>query len=206
MLRQTAESPDRRRVLHPGDEYTPVELGTFRDLVFEHDLTKEISFLVEWNLPRLLVITDHKTKREFLGESLSFEACVAFDEKDNAPRVAFFEYRLADPQEGPLRVSMTAAGAQNSLRQQFELSTEPYELVRNPGRVWKLPPPVRFYGFPDEVNIHFQDASFTSDLALALEQQLRRIQYLGPLRTDPKRSYVWSGEVPDHWDGREIVR
>ena len=32
MLKQTVESPDRRRVLHPGDEHTLVDLGTFRDL------------------------------------------------------------------------------------------------------------------------------------------------------------------------------
>jgi predicted ATPase len=58
MLRQTAASPDRRRVLHPGDQNTPVELGTFRDLVFAHDLTKEISFSFEWKLPGMLSISD----------------------------------------------------------------------------------------------------------------------------------------------------
>src|SRR5687767_8698494 len=54
MLRQTAESPDRRRVLHPGDDKTPVELGTFRDLVFGHDLTNEISFSFAWSLPEIV--------------------------------------------------------------------------------------------------------------------------------------------------------
>ena len=51
MLRQTAESPDRHRVLHPRDRNTPVELGTFRDLVFEHNLTNQIEFGVSWDLP-----------------------------------------------------------------------------------------------------------------------------------------------------------
>ena len=51
MLRQTAESPDRHRVLHPGDRNTPVELGTFRDLVFEHELANAIEFALVWKLP-----------------------------------------------------------------------------------------------------------------------------------------------------------
>src|SRR5215470_19174612 len=56
MLRQTVESPDRRRVLHPGDQNTPIELGTFRDLIFAHDFTKEIAFTFEWKLPETLSI------------------------------------------------------------------------------------------------------------------------------------------------------
>jgi predicted ATPase len=206
MLRQTAESPDRRRVLHPGDQNTPVELGTFRDLVFAHDLTKEISFTLEWKLPATLSISDPIGKREFSGESLSFQASIAFDQKDQAPRVTCLQYDLANSQE-PLRVSMKPTGAQNATKQQFEIDADPYKLVRNPGRAWKLPAPVRFYGFPEEVSAYYQNASFTSDLALSLEQELRRIQYLGPLRTVPKRSYIWSGEVPDHvgWAGERAV-
>ena len=206
MLRQTAESPDRRRVLHPGDLNTPVELGTFRDLIFSHDLTQEIFFSLEWKLPTTLSILDPISKKGYSGNSVSFQASIAFDQKDQAPRVTYLQYDLADFQE-PLRVSMKAAGPQNASKQQFELEADPYKLVRNPGRVWKLPAPVRFYGFPDEVSAYYQNASFTSDLTLALEQELRRIQYLGPLRTVPKRSYIWSGEVPDHvgWAGERAV-
>jgi len=89
----------------------------------------------------------------------------------------------------------------------YELDAEHYRLVRNPGRVWPLPPPVRFYGFPDEVGAYYQNAGFTSDLALELEKELKTIQYLGPLRTYPERSYVWSGEVPEHvgWRGERAI-
>ncbi|MBL8232966.1 MAG: DUF3696 domain-containing protein [Bryobacterales bacterium] len=206
MLRQTADSPDRRRVLHPGDQNTPVELGTFRDLIFAHDLTKEISFSFEWKLPAALSISDPIGLREFFGERLSFHASIAFDQKDQAPRVTGLRYDLIDSRE-PLRVSMTPTGTQRASKQQFNLEASPYELKRNQGRAWKLPSPVRFYGFPEEVSAYYQNASFTSDLALSLEQELRRIQYLGPLRTVPKRSYVWSGEVPDHvgWAGDRAV-
>jgi predicted ATPase len=71
-------------------------------------------------------------------------------------------------------------------------------LKRNRGRPWHLPAPVRFYGFPDEVRSYFKNAAWLADLALALERQLARIQYVGPLRLTPRRSYVWSGEKPLH--------
>src|SRR5437870_4956831 len=42
LLKQTAESTDRARVLHPGDERTPVDLGTMSDVVFGHDLARTL--------------------------------------------------------------------------------------------------------------------------------------------------------------------
>lgn len=44
LLKQTAESPDRSHVLHTGDERSLVDLGTFQDLLFRHDLDLVSSF------------------------------------------------------------------------------------------------------------------------------------------------------------------
>jgi predicted ATPase len=204
MLRQTAESPDRLRVLHPGDENTPVELGTFRDLIFQHSLANSIGFEVEWKLPEPLEVADSVGSEKYDGEAVSFKATVAFDTKASTPRVASLEYQLKGSPD--LTASMKPAAA-NGGGHQYELSAYPYNLRRNQGRAWKLPAPVRFYGFPEEVRAYYQNADFTSDLALSLEQELRRVQYLGPLRTVPKRSYIWSGEIPAHvgWAGDRAI-
>src|ERR1700677_2825739 len=63
MLKQTAESSDRRRVLNPGDSYTAVELGTFQDLIFEHDLRRKLEFHLSWSAPKPIRFVDpvHKT-------------------------------------------------------------------------------------------------------------------------------------------------
>lgn len=211
MLRQTAESPDRRRVLHPGDQNTPVELGTIRDLIFNHDLINEIGFSIGWNLPSKLTITNpadfsSSSKSEFSGDAMSFETSIRFEEKDQTPRVKSLQYHLIG-HHTKLTVSMKEEESISSSRPNYRLDAQSYSLKRIQGRPWPLPAPVRFYGFPDEVNAYFQNASFTSDLALALEQQLKRIQYLGPLRTVPRRSYLWSGEVPDHvgWAGERAI-
>lgn len=38
MLKQTVRSADRNSVFDLGDENTPVNVGSFRDLIFGHDL------------------------------------------------------------------------------------------------------------------------------------------------------------------------
>src|SRR5579859_2374137 len=70
MLKQTAESPDRRRVLHPGDAQTPVELGTYRDLAFRHDLSRRMEFSLRWELPKSLFVYDHIKKESYAGNDL----------------------------------------------------------------------------------------------------------------------------------------
>jgi predicted ATPase len=165
MLRQTAESPDRHRVLHPGDLNTPVELGTFRDLVYEHDVENEIEFGFSWTLPQPLLVRDPIKREDFEGDVLHFSATVSSDAKGAKQSVKRFRYSLRESQQDSkkLAVEMKAVEAVGS---KYELLAEHYTLIRNPGRVWKLPPPIRFYAFPDEVGAHFQNAGFTSDLAL----------------------------------------
>ena len=65
------------------------------------------------------------------------------------------------------------------------------------GRRRRVPEPVRFYGFPEAVT-SLQDMGFLADLASELESQCGRLYYLGPLRGYPERSYLWSGDEPDH--------
>jgi len=201
MLKQTAESPDRRRVLHPGDRNTPVELGTYRDLVFNHDVLQGIRFSLEWSLPEILAVVDLVNNRNYAGDKMRFSADIAPVAKGAQQSVRLFQYELTGSQDQlDVKLAVDEKG-------RYDLRSESYSLVRNQGRVWPLPAPVRFYGFPDEVGAYYQNARFTSDLALALEKQLQRLQYLGPLRVYPERSYIWSGEVPEHvgWRGERAV-
>jgi len=203
MLRQTAESPDRHRVLHPGDENTPVELGTFRDLVFDHQLSNEIEFSLGWKLPKPMLVDDPLANEQISGNTIYFEAKVASDLKGAQQQVRRLKYSLKNGNSS-LAVEMSPDPNRAS---KYDLHTDGYSLVRKQGRAWPLPAPVRFYAFPDEVGAYYQNAGFTSDLALELEKQVKRLQYLGPLRIYPKRSYVWSGEVPEHvgWRGERAV-
>jgi hypothetical protein len=202
MLKQTAESPDLRRVLHPGDSETQVELGTYRDLIYRHDLSRKIEFSIRWDLSKRLYAIDLTNDVDYSGDELLFKASIESDPSGGRQDVASLEYKLNSGSAG-LSVSMTKTEG----KEEYTLDASPYRLVRNQGRAWKLGPPVRFYGFPDEVRAYYQNARFTSDFALELERQLRRIQYLGPIRTIPSRSYIWSGETPEHvgWSGKRAI-
>src|SRR5271167_2766038 len=94
MLRQTAESPDRYRVLHPGDRNTPVELGTFRDLVFNHDLKNDIEFNMEWRLPENITVKDPLSSNVVNGNSINFSADIASDSKGAKQFVRLFKYNM----------------------------------------------------------------------------------------------------------------
>lgn len=79
---------------------------------------------------------------------------------------------------------------------EYDLIHSGYSLKRNRGRAWPLTPPLKNYRFPDRVNSYYQNASFLSDFVLAFEELFQNLYYLGPLRDDPRRRYLWAGEKP----------
>jgi predicted ATPase len=197
MLKQTSDSPDRSQVFNLGDERSLVELGTFQELVYSHNLDNEIRIDIEWDLPEELKVEDPRLKGAILfqGASMGFTANVAWakaaGKEFGKAEVRDMRYRFAGAEFGMTR----EAGKRND----FDLvETDPkFSFTRVIGRPWKLPPPAKFYGFPDQVRAYYQNASFLSDLELQFDQLFSRIFYLGPLREYPKRQYQWSGAQPD---------
>ena len=58
------------------------------------------------------------------------------------------KYYLNEGDESIIEIGMSPSLKKSG---QYEVTAQKYALVRNPGRVWYPSPPVRFYGFPDEV-------------------------------------------------------
>lgn len=205
MLRQTVRSPDRNNVFDLGDANAAVRLGSFRDIVFAHDLENNLAFSMDWELPAPLRLRDPKTTRRYSGDRLSFTATARqATGRSRTVQSEGFRYRLGSDERTSLAVDMARDGRRTD---RWRLDTEHYELVRNPGRAWELPKPVRFYGFPNEAALYFQNTLFLADLELALEERLQSISYLGPLRSPPERLYAWSGNVPEDvgWQGHNAV-
>ena len=72
MLKQTVRSPDRNSVFDSGDANAPVNVGSFRDFVFQHDISRMVDFDFEWGLPASLAIRDPRSGRRFAGDRLAF--------------------------------------------------------------------------------------------------------------------------------------
>jgi len=189
MLKQTTESSDRHRVMHFGDDNSLVDLGTFQDLIFEHDTAHRIEFDLAWKLPEPRVFGNRLKDK---ATNLRFDASIASD--GDRQYVRYLRYRTSGT-ETSAEVRMHTGGGKAG---GYKVAVRGYNLGRKRSTAWRLPAPVRFYGFPGEIAAAYQNSDFTSDLALELEHQMGRVAYLGPLREAPKRSYTWTGDVPEH--------
>ena len=196
MLKQTTESPDRNLVLNLGDERSLVELGTYQEILFAHELEHSLEWSIDWDLPKPITVNDFAKKQGILFRSsrLGYAAEVHWNANKNAGRgyaIKRMNYRFAEAEFG-MRATT------DDMPDQFELlSNHPsFSFQRERGRPWALPPPVKCYGFPDRVRASYQNASFLSDFELEFEQLFSRLFYLGPLRDYPKRQYPWSGTRP----------
>jgi len=198
MLKQTADSADRNQVLNLGDERSLVDLGSFQDIVYAHDLEATLKWKIGWKLLEPLKIEDPMQSRStlFSDDALVFTALIGYRRKRGGLARAFVErmsYQLAGR-----TFSMQPISA--SKPAEYGLKAEPedddFRFIRTRGRVWQLPHPAKCYGFPDQVRAYFQNAGFLSDLEFEFEELCDRIFYLGPFREYPKRQYSWSGAQP----------
>lgn len=191
-LKQTAISSDRRRALHLGDENSLIDLGTFSECIYNHDLERTLSFDLTWTTPQDLTLTDsyHKNKK-YTGDNLSLSVSLKAN-KNQQPVVTSLLYNLNKKERNILDVTF-----KRDENDKLDLISQKYDFVKSKGRVWPLDNPEKFYRISDQSRSRYQNGEFLADLALATETILKRIYYLGPLRDNPKRIYQWSGDTPE---------
>lgn len=171
MLKQTAESSDRRRVLQPGDDYSLVDLGTFQDLIFGHDLSQKLGFELAWTLPKSLKVSDPSNGVISSVSAISFSAAITT--LGEAQHVDWLKYEsLGERRQWSLSVGLTL-----SRPQEYKLTTDGYKLNRVAGRLWPLRSTERFCCFPNEVPTRCQSAAFIDDLTFELEEQMKCLLY-----------------------------
>lgn len=196
MLKQTAQSPDRRQVINFGTDRDYVELGSFDDMIFNHEIERTLSFKVSFEYDSEFDIkeTTEKAKTLISSKEVTFSSQIS---RAKAKRLYISEltYHINN-----YKFNMRK---QEKDRYEYRLSSErtdktpnPIKFLRTLGRPWALPEPVKFYGFPDQVRAYYQNAGFLFDLQLLLEKALSGFYYLGPLRDYPKRQYTWTGSQP----------
>jgi predicted ATPase len=191
-LKQTTLSVDRRRAIHLGDSNSLIDLGTFKECIYDHDLSQPLSFHLAWKLPQGLKVEDPLQETRYKGDQLELNVTLLADKNDQ-PEVTELCFLLKEKKNDVLDVIYSRKDDG-----QFDLQSNAYKFVRTVGRSWPLDKPEKFYRMSEQSRARFQNAGFLSDFALAAEQMLDHFYYLGPLREHPKRIYPWSGETPDH--------
>jgi hypothetical protein len=195
MLKQTAESPDRKAVFYPGGKNSAVQLGSYIEMVFHRKPDNKISFEYQWDFQDVLQIKDPITSQTYSGDLLSFEAVVGLGDKQNYSLiVSHLKYRLMANGEQTLALWLER---KTGAKSEYRADAEQYTLVRKKMRAWSLKDTVRFYGFPDEVVAYYQNADFVQELNLRHEKLFQSLFYLGPLRTKAERLYSWGGVNPE---------
>ncbi len=199
MLKQTKDTTDRRLTLDFGGPNNLANLGTFKDAIYSHDETLSLHWRLQWTLPKQLDISDPSGKRTsalFSGEQIEIRASVGL--KKNSPTSSDLGYRfsntwfsLKQKTPGSTEFQLNATAEEGASEEQ-----KAFEFVRNKGRPWQLPGPVKSYAFPDQAKTYFQNTDFLSAFELEFENLMDRIYYLGPLREFPRREYTWSGASP----------
>ena len=197
LLKQTSESRDRGLVFHFGDKSTPIDLGDFASVLHGHKPENHLEVSLDWELDSPMMIKDTRNEDRAVADSSALGFTVvtgtANAKGPGRPVVGRMTYKVGEARFGMRR--------KQSGEMAYELHSDApdyqaFEFVRSVGRPGILPGPEKCYGFPDVVRAYYQNAGFLADLALALEQRLDQVAYLGPLRAHPERRYAWTGAQP----------
>ncbi len=191
LLKQTAESADRRLVFHFGGMGTYVDLGDFASIVHKHETGSALGISLDWKAERPFEVKDTNQNRKVArSEDIGFRVVSRMNA--HGPREQLTVDRMS------YRVGDAVFGMRRAPGNRYTPFTEgvDFQFTRSRGRPWDISSLVKCYGFPDTLRANYQNAGFLTDLEFALEQRLERVYYLGPLRAHPKRTYTWAGAQP----------
>ncbi len=197
MLKQTVESPDRARVLNlGGDVRSPVDLGSFRDVLFRHNLKLPLEFEISWDGTR--TYWDGGIERLLLpGRRMSgFSARLHWLPGQGKSLGRAVVDRMTYFQDGD-ELGMQRAKDGRKGYDLFASEPQPDPLLGDNEGMATLPPPAKFYGFPDLLRAQYPWLSDNASWQeLQFESLFSRLYYLGPLREDARRVYRWTGSQP----------
>lgn len=189
-LKQTVESSDRKRAFHLGDDNTSIDLGTFEDCIYDHDIESTIKFSIGWDMRKSLEVRNPLEKKKIAGDKLEISVELGSQPATGQIQVKSLRYKLSGSGEN-LEVNYFKENDKHHWE-----TGETYKLVKTTGRQWPLEAPDKFYKISDQSRARFQNADFLTDFALETEEMFSQIYYLGPLRKSPRRVYQWSGDAP----------
>ncbi|MCS7301130.1 MAG: DUF3696 domain-containing protein [Fimbriimonadales bacterium] len=177
LLKQTVGHSDPTVPLFWGDERSPVDLGGYLDAVYEHKPENRIEWALQWKAAEMPELPSSGSA------VLTHRAQVALHREQPTIQSMAYEWSQAFVE---LRRG----------RDDYELTTQGFNLQRARGRPAQIVTPLKCYGFPEQAIARYRNADFLASLNLAFAQLFERVYYLGPLREYPRRQYRWSGAKP----------
>jgi predicted ATPase len=191
LLKQTAESPDRRQVLNLGDERSYVDLGSFNDMAYGHDSSSQVTIGFAWSNDKP-VSFNLPSGFQYTGESISFATHI-----DRLPNGELHVKEL----EYSIDVASFRLFAGDGRSYGFQIP-EAFDLKPGFSPRDDIGGPIKCYGFSDELRKSLLYGDILGELQTAFEALFARTYYLGPLRDRARRQYTWSGTTPNDMGSR----
>lgn len=191
LMKQTAESLDPRLVLDFGGTDKYVDLGSYQDLVLNHETGRNIGLTFKWQ-PQEPVTLRPGSASQLVADDLSFSVSIGQERREQQLSEIFVE-RL-NYQVNSDRTQYATMLRRPSKR--YDVSTRGLGVRRRPTEQGSLPAPIKCYGFPDEVISSFLNGRTLAELSLQFDELMSAISYVGPLRQRPQRGYRWRGTSP----------
>ncbi len=182
MLRQTVDSRDMENPLTPNDGW--VKLGSYPDFIFGQDPKRklEVNLFFQGSLEPIRL------------ESAMFH--FNYNRKTTQIRLEMSELR-GDEGEVWGRVFRTHTGRRYRAEMVLTVEGKPEEMYGpldvNVGKFYLA---TEFHPKRSERRSLFMVRSLLLSLGLGIENELKQVYYLGPLRDIPQRSYTISGQAP----------
>lgn len=182
LLKQTVLSLDERQILKLGGETAFVNLGSFHDVVHQHNLEVPITLQLGWQhgMPDDAQLT----------EPLSF--LLEVSQQQGKLYLNRFEYQLSEK-------TFTVFSERSPQGIRYKIAQ------KTPNHTAFLPSPhnlsdtINAFRFPSFLQVtQSPDIDIKKMLALPyhLSRQLNDLKYLGPLRAVPQHTYIWAGDTP----------
>ncbi|MFD2784642.1 DUF3696 domain-containing protein [Hymenobacter rubripertinctus] len=181
MLKQTVESSDRAQILNLGDERSYVELGTMHDILHNHDESENIRFALGWQEEA----GSEDYKKYHFSQNTPYVFSANIKTRSNNIYLEEFFYKIHD---------LTYRIYRENTNYRMIVTNRNYKSFSEQmiGKIDK------FYYAPFLSNDYFVEVE--PQLATAYTSFnwfFGSIFYLGPLRANPKRLYVWGGSNTD---------
>ncbi len=191
LMKQTAEPLDPRQVLDLGRHDAYADLGTYRDLIRDHDTELLLEMAFSWRLPEQISLPDEAEGIRI--DRLSFTTTVGREHPNRQLSemvVHHLSYELDDEHLVGIRRRMGDDGG-------YELDARGFDPWLRRDAAYSRPEPFKCYRLPDLTGLGFLGHYTLAEFSHQFEELMARISYVGPLRSRPRRSYQWPGSSPD---------
>lgn len=184
LLKQTAANFDRRQSINYGGTVRDlVDLGSYRSIVYRHESDRRINIGLQWQSS----ITGNFVEEEEIAQPrLNYE--VRWRQLQDRVVIERLFYELEA--ESGIFFRMKRG---NEDKYTFEA---PKGTKETRGRYPHLSSPESCYAIPVEI-MNSYDSFKPLEFNLQFEHLMSRLTYLGPLRSYPRREYLWTGNAPE---------